>query len=102
MQKHESWLLIALEDLASAKYLLTVPFMTTLFHIQQCAEKSLKAYLVFKIGSAIKIHDLVRLTTMCMEIDKNFETVRLFASIINPYKTAGRYPEPDFIKPNRE
>lgn len=102
MKDHELWLSIAQEDLASAKHLFAVPFTTALFHIQQCAEKALKAYLVLKNGSAIKTHDLIWLTTVCIRIDKRFEILRLFVSIINPYQTAGRYPEPGFIKPNRE
>lgn len=98
MQKHEHWLMIAKEDLDSAKHLNTVPFMTALFHIQQCAEKALKAYLVFKKDSVIKTHDLVRLVDICMEMDKEFESLRLFAAILTPYQTAGRYPATDFVR----
>ena len=96
MQKHEHWLLIAQEDLDSAKHLFLVPFMTGLFHIQQCAEKSLKAYLMLKKGMVIKTHDLVRLVDTCMEFDKNFETLRLFAAVLTPYEVAGRYPDNPF------
>lgn len=102
MQKHEHWLLIAQEDLDSAKHLFAVPFMTSLFHIQQCAEKALKAYLMFKKGMVIKTHDLVRLVNVCMEFDTNFETLRLFAAVLTPYETAGRYPETSFAKPSIE
>lgn len=102
MQNHEHWLLIAQEDLDSAKHLLSVPFMTALFHIQQCAEKSLKAYLAFKKSKMIKTHDLVRLVDICMEFDKNFETLRFVALVLTPYETAGRYPETSFTKPSRE
>jgi len=98
MQKHEHWLIIAQEDLASAKHLNKVPFMTALFHIQQCAEKALKAYLVFKKDSVMRTHDLVRLVDVCMEMDKEFESLRLFAAILTPYETAGRYPTTDFVR----
>jgi len=98
MHAHEHWLLIAKEDLASAKLLSSIPFMTTLFHIQQCAEKALKAYVVLKKGSVIKTHDLVRLIDICIEMDKEFETLRLFAAILTPYETAGRYPTTDFVR----
>lgn len=100
MQKHESWLLIAQEDLESAKHLFIVPFMTGLFHVQQSAEKALKAYVVLKKGMVIKTHDLVRLIDICMEFDKDFESLRLFAAVLTPYEVAGRYPEPSFIIPN--
>ena len=102
MQKHEHWLLIAQEDLASAKHLFSASLITTLFHIQQCAEKSLKAYLVFKKGSVIKTHDLVRLVDICMELDERFETLRLLAAVLTPYETAGRYPDSSFEKPDQE
>ena len=71
MRAHEHWLLIAQEDLASAKHLSNIPFMTALFHIQQCAEKALKAYVVLKRGFVVKTHDLVRLVDICIEMDKN-------------------------------
>jgi HEPN domain-containing protein len=100
MQKHEHWLAIAQEDLASAKHLNIVPFMTALFHIQQCAEKALKAYLVFKKDSIMKTHDLVRLVDVCVEMDREFESLRIFAAILTPLETAGRYPTTDFVKLN--
>ena len=102
MQKHEHWLLIAKEDLDSAKHLATVPFSTALFHIQQCAEKALKAFLAFQKGLIIKTHDLVRLVDSCMTFDKSFETLRLLAAVLTPYETAGRYPDTFFAAPSRE
>ena len=102
MKKHEHWLLIAKEDLDSAKHLFIVPFMTGLFHIQQSAEKALKAYIVLKKGMIIKTHDLVRLVDICIEVDREFESLRLFAAVLTPYEVAGRYPETSFVKPNIE
>ena len=72
--------------------------MTALFHIQQCAEKALKAYMVFKKNSFTKTHDLGRLVDICMEMDENFETLRFFAAVLTPYETAGRYPSSDFVR----
>lgn len=100
MHMHEQWLSIAQEDLGSAKHLLSVPFMTVLFHIQQCAEKSLKAYVVFKNGQLIRTHDLVRLVNACMAFDKDFEALRLLAAVLTPFETMGRYPDTSFIKPS--
>src|SRR3972149_1657062 len=102
MHMHKQWLLIAQEDLDSAKHLFSVPFMTTLFHVQQCAEKSLKAYIVLKNEKLIKTHDLIRLVDFCMAFDKEFEALRLFAAVLTPYETMGRYPDESFIKPNQE
>lgn len=98
MHGHKHWLSIAQEDLASAKLLSNEPFMTALFHIQQCAEKALKAYIVLKKNSFIKTHDLGKLVDISMEIDEDFETLRLLAAVLTPYETAGRYPSSDFIR----
>ena len=102
MQEHKHWLLIAREDLYSAKHLFSVPFMTVLFHVQQCAEKSLKAYLVFGKHNVIKTHDLVRLVDVCIQFDREFEVIRPLAAELTPYETAGRYPDNTFKNPNQE
>lgn len=102
MQKHEHWLLIAQEDLDSAKHLFSQSLITTLFHSQQCAEKSLKAYLVFGNRAVIKTHDLVRLVDICLDFNKQFEVLRPLAAVLTPYETAGRYPDNTFEKPNQE
>ena len=102
MRDHEHWYLIALEDLDSAKHLFLKSFMTTLFHVQQCAEKALKSYIVLKKGSVKKTHDLIRLIDICMETDKEFEVLRSLAAELNLYETAGRYPDNSFKKPNQE
>lgn len=102
MQRHEPWIFIAQEDLKSAKHLHTQALTTTLFHVQQCAEKSLKAYLVLNQGMAIKTHDLVRLVDLCMEFNKSFEELRLLAAVLTPYETAGRYPDISFTKPSQK
>ena len=102
MRVHEHWYMIALEDLDSAKHLLPRSFMTTLFHVQQCAEKALKSYLVLKKGSIKKTHDLVLLVNICMEIDQSFEELRPLAIELNPYETLGRYPDSSFKKLSQE
>jgi|SRR3990172_2120027 len=102
MRAHEHWHLIALEDLDSAKHLFSRSFMTTLFHVQQCAEKSLKAYLVFTNNCGIKTHDLVRLVDLCLGSNKEFEVLRSLAAELTPYETAGRYPDNSFKKPSQE
>lgn len=102
MRAHKQWQLIALEDLDSAKHLFSRSFMTTLFHAQQCTEKSLKAYLVLKRNIVIKTHDLVRLVDLCLEVNREFEVLRPLAAELTPYETAGRYPDSNFTKPTQE
>lgn len=101
MQKPEEWFAIAQDDLVSAKLLNTVPLTTLLFHVQQCAEKSLKAFIAYKKLKFNKTHDLVNLVDTCMEADPSFETLRLFAAVLTPYEIDGRYPNSSFIKPNQ-
>lgn len=102
MQEHKRWLIIAQEDLYSAKHLHSASLSTALFHIQQCAEKSLKAFIVLKQGMAIKTHDLVRLVDICMEFNNQFEILRTIATVLTPYETAGRYPDMRFSRPSEE
>ena len=102
MRRYDHWLLIAQEDLDSAKHLFSREFTTTLFHAQQCAEKALKAYLSFKNKPIIKTHDLIKLVNSCLECDYHFETLRPLAADLTPYETAGRYPEDSFEKPTKE
>lgn len=102
MRIHEHWHLIALEDLDSAKYLSLLSFTTMLFHVQQSAEKALKSYIVLKKGSVKRTHDLIELIEICMETDKEFETLRSIVAELNPYQTLGRYPSPTFEKPCQE
>jgi HEPN domain-containing protein len=52
LKKARKWLAYAEEDLRLAKHGLTMssscPYRLIAYHAQQCAEKYLKAYLVFK------------------------------------------------------
>lgn len=101
MQEHDKWLKISKEDLAMAK--LALPnelFSSVAYHCQQSAEKSLKAYLVFKKQKTIKTHDLYRITEMCIKLDKNFDKLYQKIRYLNPFSTKFRYPTefdiPDF------
>ncbi len=68
MKLHEEWLFKAENDLESAKILLNSKkplYDIAIYHTQQCAEKSLKAYLTFKKMEIEKIHNLILLTNFC-------------------------------------
>ena len=93
MQEHEGWLRIAKEDLVGAKILLKNElFSSAVYHCQQSAEKSLKAYLVFKKHPTIKTHDLLKLLELCMLFDREFQKKFDAADYINPFSTKFRYP----------
>jgi len=90
------WLEKAEGDLFSAEDLLGLPdsrcrFDVVCFHAQQCAEKSLKAILVFNGIPFEKIHDLGELLELCA---KDPEIIRELDEIdtLTPYAVEGRYP----------
>lgn len=101
MLEHERWLKIVKEDLAAAKVLLKAElFSSVAYHSQQAAEKSLKAFLVFKNRPVIKTHDLLKLLELCIAIDRDFQKFCDAADYVNPFSTKFRYPDeysiPDF------
>jgi HEPN domain-containing protein len=93
MHGHEEWLRIAKEDLLAAKALVKVElFSAVVYHCQQSAEKSFKAYLVFKKQQAIKTHDLIKLLELCMMFNRDFQKRFDAADYINPFSSKFRYP----------
>ena len=94
MREHERWLKIVEEDLAVAKVLLKEEFFSSVaYHSQQAAEKSLKAFLVFKNRPVIKTHDLLKLLKLCSLIDGEFQRLFDAADCVNPFSTKFRYPD---------
>lgn len=90
------------EDLAVAKVLVKEEFFSSVaYHSQQAAEKSLKAFLVFKDRPVIKTHDLLKLLKLCSLIDCDFETLFTAAEYVNPFSTKFRYPD-EFSIPGLE
>ncbi len=100
MKPHEEWLFKAENDYESAKYLLTSPkplFDIAAYHTQQCAEKSLKAYLAFCGQEIDRTHNLKMLAESCALIDKTFCELIDDCILLNPYATLYRYPEGDLM-----
>ena len=96
------WLIKAEHDIGSARCLLSGdnPYLdTAVYHCQQAAEKSLKAYLTLKAMPFQKIHDLSFLVEQCKELDIEFEQLKNITSILTPYAIAFRYPG-DVIEPD--
>lgn len=95
------WFVKAEHDLRSAKQLYAAepPLLdTTVYHCQQTAEKSLKAYLTFSDIPFQKVHALSVLVEQCMEVDKSFTELLDIADLLTPYATAFRYPG-DVLEP---
>lgn len=90
MKPHEEWLFKAGNDLESARVLLASNnnlFDTAIYHTQQCAEKSLKAFLAFHNQEITKTHDLKILLKKCCALDVSFESLITYANFLNPFVT---------------
>lgn len=94
-KKINEWIEIADEDLTIAKHGFSissgVPYRIIAFHSQQCAEKYLKAYLVFHKIDFPYTHNITTLLDLCGNIDPSFESLRK-TEILTSYATANRYP----------
>jgi len=62
------------------------------FHCQQSAEKDLKGFLVFNEIFPPKIHNLLDLLKMCMEINSNFTEIKIQCNTLNRYGIMPWYP----------
>jgi len=92
----KEWLRYAKSDLNTAKHMFSDvhPKETEIscYHAQQCAEKSLKAYLIAKKTDLPYIHDLVELNRLCAAIESSFSTIQPYCVSLNPYGVQVRYP----------
>jgi HEPN domain-containing protein len=103
MHEYETWLLYASYDLNTAKLALTIEpiaIPTALSLSQQCAEKALKAFLIYKKHNFMRTHKLELLIDQCIPFDSEFETLRLDATDLSPHVTLGRYPDSVFGIPD--
>jgi HEPN domain-containing protein len=93
VKKARKWVSYAEQDLRLAKHGLTIPsscpYRLIAYHAQQCAEKYLKAYLVFKQLDFPYTHNIRSLMQLCVgdwivEISD--------ADELTPYAVTSRYP----------
>ncbi|KJU84089.1 HEPN domain-containing protein [Candidatus Magnetobacterium bavaricum] len=104
MSQYEVWLTKSINDLKSAKILLDSEesvLDTAIYHTHQCAEKALKAYLVFHKKPIVRTHNLMILVDMCSDIDDRFKVFLDDAEILTPYNTVFRYPD-ILLEPDKE
>ncbi|MGQ9638813.1 MAG: HEPN domain-containing protein [Thermodesulfobacteriota bacterium] len=101
----KNWIRKAENDLKTAKDEIKTenPATDTVcFHAQQCAEKYLKAYLVFHQKHFKKIHNIAKLVELCKEIDENFDKIFGFgASNLTVYAVEIRYSDEIYF-PSKE
>ncbi len=89
------WLKRADHDLRSARLLSSSedPLLdTAIYHCQQAAEKSLKAWLQFKDDPFSKTHDIEDLVERASDLNPDFGKLAKAASVLTPYVSAFRYP----------
>lgn len=92
----EAWIYKAEEDFRTATTMVRkrkdpVPD-NVCFCAQQCAEKYLKAFLVFNRTRFPKIHDLLALLDFALDIDTDLECLRDALTILSPFAVEIRYP----------
>ncbi len=94
MQQHEQWLARAEEDLSFAqlgfreKY-----FSQACFLSQQVVEKSFKGFLLAKGRSYPRLHKVVELAKLCVEIAGDLEPYKDDLKLIDEFYIPTRYPD---------
>lgn len=100
LEKVRQWLAYADEDLGVARHGFsmpaTPPCRVIAFHAQQCAEKYVKAYLVFHGVDFPFTHSLRRLVDLCASAAHWTEQLR-DAEELSPYAITARYPGEDLV-----
>lgn len=96
IKKARKWVSYAEEDLRLAKHGLKIssscPYRLIAYHAQQCAEKYLKAYLVFKKIDFPYTHNLRNLLQLC---GGDWIEELSDADELTPYAVTTRYPGVD-------
>ena len=101
----DRWMSKAEHDIVTAIRLLGVtPALPDVvcFHAQQCAEKTLKAFLV---GAGIHVertHYLPRLLELCRGADGSFDDLVADATSLTDYAVSARYPDVEEPDPSAE
>lgn len=72
------------------------------FHMQQCVEKYLKGYLIFRGKEIERTHNISRILRGCLDMDITFSEIDTPAiNRLTLYATELRYPD-DFYTPSLE
>lgn len=98
------WIRKAENDLINAQNSINIkpnpPLDTVCFHAQQCAEKYIKAFLVYYEIEFEKIHDLEELAGLASKVDKSFLEILDMCGRLTDYAVDIRYPL--FEEPTKE
>ena len=97
-RKAKQWMTYGDEDLRLARHALTLlsgcPYRLIAYHAQQCAEKYLKAYLVYHRIDFPYTHNISRLLELCEENSSWPSKIRE-AEELTPFAITARYPGED-------
>jgi len=91
----KEWMIIADDDFDSAKILNEShkKHMEVICYLcAQAAEKYLKCFLTYNDIIPQKTHNLVLLSDNCIEIDNNFQEIKMECGFLNRYINEIRYP----------
>ena len=93
-RRYFDWLYYANLDLLAAKNLQCDErcYNGAAFHCQQCIEKALKGYLLFKKHRLYDGHNLTWLCKQAMQIDGHFSKWLEKSALLNQYYIETRYP----------
>ncbi len=95
LDKVRQWLIHADEDLrlaiAAMEHVADCPYRLVAYHAQQCAEKHIKAFLVYCGVDFPYTHNIRRLLKLCSQHADWVEQLRQ-AEELTPYAITARYP----------
>ncbi|MBI5235796.1 MAG: HEPN domain-containing protein [Deltaproteobacteria bacterium] len=98
--KVREWTSFADEDLRVARQALKLssscPYRIVAYHAQQCAEKYLKAFLVYKKKDFPYTHNIARLLELCQH-HGSWPNDLLVAAELTSYAVTARYPGEDTV-----
>ena len=96
-RKAREWMASAEDDLRMAEYSMSMPdrcpYQLVAFHAQQCAEKSLKAFLVARGIEFPRTHNISLLLELAEE-EGSWAPPLEEAADLTPYASFARYPGP--------
>lgn len=93
IERMMKWIQFAEEDLRLAEHAMLLssgcPYRLIAYHAQQCAEKYVKAYLVFHETDFPYTHNLRKLIRLC---GNEFHSIVDHADTLTPFAVTTRYP----------
>lgn len=77
-------------------------FNIVAFHAQQCVEKALKAFLLYKEGILSEGHSLPKLIQKCILHEEGFQQYKDSVHILNSFYIETRYPAEEEVNVKEE